>query len=253
MLLVIDIGNTNIVLGVFKGEELVKQLRIKTDTARTEDEYASTIFSLLNLNLGENYKFDKAIICSVVPALTPMMLALVEDHLKTKVIVIEPGIKTGVSILIDEPRSVGADRIVNAAAVKALYGSPALVIDFGTATTFDYVGVDGSYMGGAIAPGISTALNALVRNTAKLPQIELVWPASVVGRNTVTAMQSGILVGYVCMVDGMVDLVNAEKGEVKHVIATGGLGGIISQHSKRIQLYDPALTLQGMRIIADLN
>lgn len=253
MLTVIDIGNTNIVIGIFKGKELLKQFRLKTDTARTEDEYAASLFSLLRFSLGDSFSCDKAVISSVVPALTPLMEKLVADHLKATCLVVGPGIKTGVSIQTDDPRAVGADRIVNCAAAKALYGSPALVIDFGTATTFDYVGKDGSYQGGAIAPGIGTALNALVRNTAKLPQIELRWPEKVVGKNTVSAMQSGSVVGYVCMVDGMVDLITAEQGPVSYVIATGGLGGLMSDHSKKIQKYDAALTLHGMRIISDLN
>ncbi len=253
MLCVIDIGNTNIVIGVFKGKELLKQFRMKTDTARTEDEYAASIFSLFRMSFGDDFTIDRAVISSVVPSLTPLMTKFVEDQLKVDYLIVGPGIKTGVSIHTDDPRSVGADRIVNSAAVKVLYGCPALVIDFGTATTFDYVGADGSYQGGAIAPGITTSINALVRNTAKLPQVELCWPETVVGTNTVHAMQSGSIIGYVCMVDGMVDLIAEEKGPLSHIIATGGLGKLMTQHSKRIQQYDEALTLQGMRIIAELN
>ncbi|MDZ4785330.1 MAG: type III pantothenate kinase [bacterium] len=253
MLAVFDIGNTNIVVGIFKEEVLLHEFRLKTDTARTEDEYAASMFSLFQMHFGEKFRCRKAIISSVVPALTPLIINLVEHHLGAECLVVGPGLKTGVQIKTEDPKAVGADRIVNCAACKVLYGCPSLVIDFGTATTFDYIGSDGSYEGGAIAPGVTTAINALVRNTAKLPQIELKWPSSTVARNTVEAMQSGSIIGYVCMVDGMVQRIEAEKGTLKHIIATGGLGRLMADHSNRIQKYDGSLTLVGLRLIAEMN
>jgi type III pantothenate kinase len=164
-----------------------------------------------------------------------------------------PGIKTGLSIKISNPSAVGADRVVNAVAAKALFGTPALVIDFGTGTTFDYIGEDGSYEGGVICPGPYIALDALVRNTAKLPRIEFAWPKSFVGRDTISAMQAGAIGGYGCMVDGIVDRLISELGPIEHIIATGGFGRLFAAHSTRIKSYDPHLTLKGMRILADLN
>ena len=157
------------------------------------------------------------------------------------------------SIKITEPASLGADRVVNAVAAKELYGCPSLVVDFGTATSFDLVGPDGSFEGGVIAPGVMTSLEALVRNTAKLPRIEPVWPKSLVGKSTVTAMQAGAVAGYVYMIDGLIDGIAAEVGPLAHIIATGGLGRLFTAHSKRIHSYDAHLTLKGMRLIAEMN
>jgi type III pantothenate kinase len=254
MLMAVDIGNTNIVLGVFEKGVLLKQFRLQTDLGRTEDEYGATIDSLLRYGLGDSYSFSQAVICSVVPPLTPIFQLFFSDKLKIKALVVGPGMKTGVSIHIDDPRSVGADRVINALAARTLYGAPALVIDFGTAISFDYIGSDGSYQGSVIAPGVETSVTALSERAAKLPMIELSWPSSIIGKNTVAAMQSGSVVGAVCMVDGMIDHIESERGKLLHVIATGAVEGeVVAKHSKRIKHFDSSLTLKGMQIVATLN
>ena len=253
MLLVVDIGNTNIVIGAFKGEELLFEFRLKTDPGRTIDEYSALLCSLIDRKLGAGAKFSECVISSVVPPLTNDLVRLVEESFGVQPLVVGPGIKTGLSIKIANPSTVGADRVVNAVAAKVLFGTPALVIDFGTGTTFDYISKDGSYKGGVICPGAYIALDALVKNTAKLPRIEFAWPKSFVGRDTISAMQAGAVGGYVCMVDGIVDRMIQELGPIEHIVATGGLGRVFSAHSARIKRYDPHLTLKGMKILADLN
>lgn len=253
MLLVVDIGNTNIVIGAFRGEELLFEFRLKTDPGRTIDEYSALLFGLIDRKLGPGAQFSECVISSVVPPLTNDIVRLVEESFHLSPLVVGPGIKTGLSIKIANPSTVGADRVVNAVAAKVLFGTPALVIDFGTGTTFDYISKEGNYEGGVICPGAFIALDALVRNTAKLPRIEFAWPKSFVGRDTVSAMQAGSVGGYVCMVDGLVDRMVAELGPIEHVVATGGLGRVFSAHSSRIKKYDPHLTLKGMRILAELN
>lgn len=253
MLVAFDIGNTNIVIGCFDGKEIRSEFRLKTDPGRTLDEYAALLIPLFERSLGRDRKFSKAIVSSVVPPITPHIVSYLEDHFSLKPIIIGPGVKTGLPINMADPSSVGSDRIVNAVAAKALFGTPALVIDFGTATSFDIVSAQGSYEGGIIAPGVAVALDSLVRNTAKLPRIELAWPQSAIGKSTVSAMQIGSVMGYVCMVDGLIDRLTAELGKIDHIIATGGLGDLMTQHSARIRHYDPHLTLKGMQIIAGLN
>ena len=253
MLLVIDIGNTNIVVGCFEGETLRFEFRLKSDTGRTVDEYAALLFPLFDREFGKKTAFSGAIVSSVVPPLTSDIVQMLEERFSLKPLVVGPGIKTGIAIRLSEPSSVGADRVVNGVAARELYGKPALVVDFGTATTFDYVNAAGDYEGGVIAPGLTVSLESLVSRTAKLPRIELVWPQSVIGKSTVQAMQSGALVGYVAMVDGLIDEIVKETGPLSHIVATGGLGEIITKHSRRIKTFDPHLTLKGMRIIAALN
>jgi len=252
MLLAFDIGNTNIVLGCFKGEELLFEFRLKTDPDRTIDEYAGLLFALFNRKIGKDFVFEKSIISSVVPDVTKDIIKLVEDSFNITPLVVGPGIKTGIDIKLADPSSVGSDRIVNSVAVKKLYGTPALVVDFGTATSFDYVSEKGVYEGGIIAPGLKVSLDSLVRQTAKLPRIELTYPKNVIGTNTATAMQSGALIGYVCLVEGLIDKIEEEKGALSHIIATGGLGSLIAGHCKQKIHYEPHLTLRGLRIIADL-
>lgn len=253
MLLTFDIGNTNIVVGGFQKTELVFEFRLKTDPGRTIDEYAGLLFSLLDRQ-AEAHKHPKAcVISSVVPPITPDVVRLVRERFGIEPLVVGPGVKTGLSIKTTDPAAVGSDRVVNAVAVKQLFGTPALVVDFGTATSFDLVSKEGNYEGGIIAPGPNTALEALVRNTAKLPRIEMLWPKSVVGKNTVSAMQSGVVVGYACLVDGLIERIIEEVGPISHIVATGGLGRLFSEHCKRIKSYDPHLTLTGLRIIAELN
>ncbi|MBX7137017.1 MAG: type III pantothenate kinase [Oligoflexia bacterium] len=253
MLLVIDIGNTNIVVGCFEGSQLLHQFRLKTDTGRTVDEYEASLFTLLDRHLPPGWKFSKCIISSVVPPLTPDIERLVEERLKIKTLVVGPGIKTGISIRTADPTQVGSDRVINSLAARELFGAPSLVVDFGTATSFDYVNKAGEYEGGIIAPGLMIALDSLVKNTAKLPRIELAWPKTIVGKSTVAAMQSGALVGYVCMVDGLIDRIIAEVGKFENIIATGGLGAVVTSHSARISKYDPHLTLKGLQLVAALN
>ncbi len=253
MLLAIDIGNTNIVLGAFEGQSLKVEFRIKTDLARTLDEYQAILFPLFASRLGENFQFSAAIICSVVPPVTSEIVQLCETRMRLSPLVIGPGTKTGLSIKMAEPAAVGSDRVANAVAAKAHFGTPSLVVDFGTATSFDLVSKEGHYLGGAIAPGPASALDALVKNTAKLPKIELAWPKSFVGGSTIAAMQVGSVAGYLFLVDGLIEAIATEIGGIQHVVATGGLGRLFSTHSKKINSYDPHLTLKGMRIIAELN
>lgn len=253
MLLVFDIGNTNIVIGGFVGQTLAFEFRLKTDAGRTVDEYAGILYSLLDHQATEFRQPTACVISSVVPPVTPDIIRLVKERFNLDPVVVGPGIKTGLSIKTADPAAVGSDRVVNAVAAKILFGAPALVVDFGTATSFDYVSSDGNYEGGIIAPGPQTALDALVRNTAKLPRIEMVWPKSIVGKSTVTAMQSGIIVGYTCLVDGLIDRIINEVGPIRSIIATGGLGRLFAEHSSRIKSYEPHLTLTGLRLIAELN
>ncbi len=253
MLLTFDIGNTNIVVGGFRGSALAFEYRLKTDPGRTIDEYAGILFSLFDRQ-PDNLKKPKAcVISSVVPPVTPDIARLVRDRFEVEPLIVSPGVKTGLQIKTADPAAVGSDRVVNAVAAKVLFGAPALVVDFGTATSFDLLGREGNYEGGIIAPGPNTALDSLVRNTAKLPRIEMSWPKSVIGKNTVSAMQAGVVVGYACLVDGLIDKIIGEVGPIPNIIATGGLGRLFSEHSKRINSYDPHLTLTGMRIIAEFN
>lgn len=253
MLIAFDIGNTNIVVGVFQGEDLQFVLRLKTDHERTVDEYAALLFSLLDKKLPTGATFNQAIVSSVVPPITPDITRLIQDSFSLRTLLVGPGIKTGLPIRTVDPAAVGADRVVNAVAAKTLYGAPALVIDFGTATSFDVVSSEGAYEGGIIAPGVRISLEALVKNTAKLPRIELSWPETVVGKNTIRAMQSGAVIGYACLVDGLVAKLEEEVGKFEHVIATGGLGQLFAQHSSVIHRYEPHLTLRGLRVLASMN
>lgn len=258
MLLAFDVGNTNIVVGLFKGDKLLHEFRLKTEAGRTIDEYDAILSSLFSRALAtkiatQAFKFERAIISSVVPQLTSEISELIAERFNLTPLIVGPGTKTGVPIKIDDPRTLGSDRIVNAVAAKHFFGTPALVVDFGTATTFDYLSAEGAYEGGAIAPGINLSLEALVQHTAKLPQIELTWPKNAIGRTTVSAMQSGSILGYLCLVDGLITRIEAEKGPIAHIISTGGLGALITEHSTKIQRHDPDLTLKGLRIIAELN
>jgi type III pantothenate kinase len=253
MLLAIDIGNTNIVIGGWNKDTLLFEFRLQSDIGRTVDEYRASISSLLQLQLGAAYTVSAAIISSVVPPLTGTLVDLVKQTFSIDPLIVGVGTKTGIAIRIADPASVGADRIVNSVAAKTLYGKKSIVVDFGTATTFDYINDNGDYEGGIIAPGLHTSLESLVSKTAKLPRIELAWPKTIIGKSTVAAMQSGAMVGYVCMVDGVLAQIEKEVGKLSVVIATGGLGGVITEHSERIDIYDGTLTLKGMQLIAQMN
>lgn len=255
MLLAVDIGNTNIHLGMYQDGAWVHTWRARTVAEKMPDEYAVLMhgfFSAAGLSFGD---VDAMIISSVVPRLTGTFVELGERYAgRAPLVVRAPGLDVGVRLDVDNPAEVGADRIVNAAAVRHLYGGPAIVIDFGTATTFDIVTADGAYAGGAIAPGIGISQDALVSRAARLYKVELVPPPSPIGRNTVHAMQSGLFLGYVAMVEGMVVRLRAAMdAPAAQVIATGGLATRFAEHTRVIQRIEPLLTLDGLRVIYDLN
>jgi len=253
MLLAIDIGNTNIVIGVFEDERLRATWRLGTDVHKLEDEYASVFLNLLSLKGLAFADIDCAIISSSVPPLVTVFEGLCQRYFEVSPMVVGPGTKTGVRISIDNPREVGADRVVNAAAGHRLYGGPLIVIDFGTATTLDAVSEEGDYLGGAIAPGIGISAEALFEHAAKLPRVELVRPQKAIGRNSVSAMQSGIIFGYVGLIEGIVVRMRKELGGTAKVIATGGLADVICRETDIVDALEPDLTLVGLRLVHELN
>lgn len=253
MLLTIDIGNTNISFGIYEGADLGPRWRVSTDHDRMPDEYGLQIIGLLHHQHMSPEDLTGACMASVVPPLTGTLTQACQEYLQLTPLVVDAGVKTGVRIQYETPRAVGADRIVDAAAVHELYGGPACVVDFGTGTTFDAISREGDYLGGAIAPGIGIAANALFKKAAKLPRVDLVRPPSVIGKNTPHAMQSGLLYGYVGLVEGMVARFRRELGPGMKVIATGGLTDIIAQETQVIEFVAPWLTLEGLRIIWDMN
>jgi type III pantothenate kinase len=253
MLLTVDIGNTNLTLGLYQGETLGPRWRLATVHDRMPDEYGLQFLGMLN-HAGFTPKDLTGIsLASVVPPLTGKVIEACKRYLDQDPLVVDAGVKTGVRIRYEDPRAVGADRVVDAVAVLRLYGAPACVVDFGTATTFDGISADGDYLGGAIAPGIGIASEALFQRTAKLPRVDLQRPPTAIGRNTVHAMQSGLLFGYVGLVEGMVARFRAELGPDMKVIATGGLAEIIAKETSVIQIIAPWLTLDGLRFVWELN
>lgn len=253
MVLVIDVGNTNIVVGLYKDQELMYHWRLSTNRTATVDEYGMIIHNLFNHVDVKMKDIEGIIISSVVPPLMFVLESLCLKYLKREPFIVGPGLKTGLNIRYENPKEVGADRIVNAVGAIDKYGPPLIVVDFGTATTFDYIDAKGDYIGGAIAPGIGISTEALYQSAAKLPRIELVRPKSVVGRNPVSSMQAGIIYGYAGQVDGIVTRIIEEFQVQPQVIATGGLAELIAKESKTIQIINPLLTLEGLRIIYNLN
>ncbi len=249
MLLCVDIGNTHIVIGGYRDKELVYHWRVQTDHDRTADEYAITLLALLEIGGVHPEVIDGVALCSVVPPLTATFSQIAQDYLHKTPLIITAEMPLGVRVLTDNPAEVGADRIANTVAVASLYGGPACVVDFGTATTFDIVSREGDFLGGAIAPGLGIAADALVRRTAKLPRVALEPPPAPIGKNTIHAMQSGIIWGYVGLVEGLVTRFRQELGEDMKVIATGGLAHAMAQLTDVIQHVDPWLTLEGIRLI----
>ena len=253
MLLTIDIGNTNITLGLYVGETLGPRWRLATNHERMPDEYGFQIVGLIEHGYCSPDKITGVCMASVVPPLTAKIAQACRDYLGHSPLIVDAGVKTGVRILYENPRAVGADRIVDAAAVQRLYGGPACVVDFGTGTTFDAISPEGDYLGGAIAPGIGIAADALFTRAAKLPRVDLDRPPSAIGRNTTHALQSGLLFGYVGLVEGMVARFRKEIGPEMKTIATGGLAEIVARETEVIDIIAPWLTLDGLRIVWELN
>lgn len=253
MLLVMDVGNTNIGIGVYRGEELQVHWTAATRPERTADELGTLLLELFHhRGLQPEEVRDMAIAC-VVPPLLPALEEMAARYFGCKPLVVGPGTRTGIAILADNPREVGADRIVNTVAGYTRYGGPLILVDFGTATTFDAVSERGEYLGGAIAPGIGISMEALFLHTAKLPRVELGWPGRVIGKNTVASMQSGVLYGYVGLVKEIVARMRQELGQPALVIATGGAATLIAKETDIIDRVDPLLTLEGLRILYERN
>lgn len=253
VLCVADVGNTHTVLGLFVEDRLIHRWRIRTDVERTSDEWGLTLRELFETT-GRDVRSvgGMAISCVVPPAIHTIRRAS-RRFFDVEPLIIGPGVKTGVPIRYDNPREVGADRIVNAVAAYAKVERACIVVDFGTATTFDCISADGAYLGGAIAPGVGIALDALVTRAAKLPRVEIVKPQAAIGRTTEESMQSGLLFGYVSLVDGLTERLVREIGDPVAVIATGGLAGVIASESRVIESVEPNLTLEGLRLIYRLN
>ena len=256
MLLVIDVGNTNTVLGLYDGDQLIHDWRIRTEIDHTVDEYGMLIFNLYQssrMKTEELRAVSAIIISCVVPPMLNILEPLCVKYFNVKPLIVGPGIKTGMPIFYDNPKEVGADRIVNAVAAYDKYRQAAIIIDFGTATTFDYISPKGEYMGGCIAPGIMISSEALFELAAKLPRVEFSKPKSIITKDTVSAMQAGIIFGYAGLIDGIVERMKAEIKTKPLVIATGGLARLVAAETKCIDKIEDMLTLEGLRIIYNLN
>jgi type III pantothenate kinase len=252
VLLAVDIGNTNIVFGVFDEERLLHTFRAAASRERTADEFGVLLRELLALRGVERGSLSAAIVASVVPPLTDVISRAVRQACARDPVIVGPGVKTGMPVLYENPKEVGADRIVNAVAAYHRFGTSVIVVDFGTATTFDCVSSKGEYQGGVIVPGIQVSLDGLLQHAAKLSRIEIAEPPRVLGRNTAHALQSGIVHGYASLVDGLVDKLRVELGEAT-CIATGGLAPLITKHTARVSEVDLDLTLHGLRLIHEKN
>ena len=253
MLLAIDIGNTSIHVGIFAGEDLRATWQIASDVHRKTDEYAVILLDLMEHHSLKAADITDAVLCSVVPPLIGIFTEFCEQYLKISPFLVGAGVKTGVKIRMDNPREVGADRIVHAVAAHQLYGGPSIIVDMGTATTFDTISGEGDYMGGVIAPGIGIAAEALFMQTAMLPRVELTRPKKAIGTNTITAMQSGLIYGYVGLVEGIIARIQAELGEKATVVATGGYSKVIAESTKVFDAVNPDLVLTGLRLVYLMN
>lgn len=249
MLLAIDVGNTQTMAGVYHGTELLHEWRLSTDAGATADELAADHDQILRLRGGSLQALDEMVVGSVVPAVSSAYRQLARKYLDQEALVVGPGVRTGVSLAIDNPHEVGADRIANAVAALDRFGGPCIVVDFGTATNFDVVSAAGEYLGGVIAPGIEVSLEALTSRAARLARVDLVAPERVIGKSTVECLRSGIVFGTVAMVDGIVERMKEELGPDTLVVATGGLAALVARHSMQIDEHEPLLTLEGLRLV----
>ena len=253
MLLAIDIGNSSIAIGVFDGEKLKATWRLATSIQREADEYGALLVAFLKQKKLPISRITGGATCSVVPPLIPVFQEMCRKYLNILPLIVEAGVKTGIRLYVDNPRELGPDRVVNAVAAHHLYGGPAIVIDFGTATTFDVISEEGDYLGGAISPGVTISTEALFSYTAMLPRVELVRPKQVIGKNTISAMQSGIIFGYIGLVEGMINRMERELGSKVKVIATGGYAHLLAEATSRIEIINPDLSLIGLRLIYEIN
>jgi type III pantothenate kinase len=248
MLLAVDVGNTQTVLGLYEGEQLREDWRVATDRTRTGDELGVLLGGMLDLDAIEGICLS-----STVPALVREWERLAERWAEAAILVVGPGVKTGIPIRYDDPREVGPDRIVNSVSAKHRYGAPVIVVDFGTSTNFDVVSPAGEYVGGVLAPGIETSMEALFARAARLVKVDYVEPPAVIGKTTVGGLQSGVVYGFAGQVDGIVTAIRGELGVEARVVATGGLAELVAPHSRTISAVDPNLTLDGLRLVWELN
>jgi type III pantothenate kinase len=253
MLLAVDVGNTQTALGLFEGETLAESWRVATEAERTGDELAALLVDLLDLRDRSFDDVSGVCLSSTVPLLVRAYETLAEEHIGAPLLVLGPGTKTGIPILYDDPREVGPDRIANAVAARERYGSPCIVVDFGTSTNFDAVSADGEYVGGVLAPGIEISMEALFARAARLTKVDFVEPEAVIGKTTTSSLQSGLVYGFAGQVDGIVERMRGELSDSAPAIATGGLAGLIAPHAKTIEKVDPLLTLDGLRLVWDRN
>ena len=244
MLLAVDVGNTQTVLGLYRGEELVDHFRLATDRSRTGDELGVTLAALLELE-----DVDGICLATTVPALQREWERVAERWARAPVLVVGPGVKTGIPVRYDDPREVGPDRIVNAVAAKERYGAPCIVVDFGTSTNFDIVSPEGEYVGGVLAPGIEISMDALFARAARLVKVDFTAPQNVIGKTTVGGLQSGLVYGFAGQVDGIVARIREELGAEAQTVATGGLADLIAPHARTLERIDPHLTLDGLRLV----
>lgn len=249
MLLAIDIGNTNVVVGLFHGDQILTSWRLATERTRMPDEWWAILSTLADKDQIDLTALHGTILSSVVPRLTPVFVELCQRRLRHEPVIVNSQLDFGIKIEIGDPREVGADRLANTVAAFTRHGGPAVVVDFGTGTNFDVVSAEGSYIGGAIAPGLTLALEALTSRAARLSAVELVVPDHAIGRDTIASVQSGTVLGYIGLIEGLLTRIGRELGTRPYVIATGGLGGVIAPHTSAIDTYEPDLTLVGLRII----